>query len=96
MLLSWWHCPCCAHDWSLNIFAGQDSTCPSKYINVPQCYKTIKYELKIPLASLEEQLSRCFVFYQIQKTKYLIILGVMLPGWLKPGELGHSEFPIGG
>lgn len=39
LLLSWWHCPCCAHDWSLNIFAGQASTCPSKCIHVPQCYK---------------------------------------------------------
>lgn len=103
VLLSRWHCPCCARDWSLNVFTGQDSTRPAKYIHVPRCYKTIKYELKIPLASLEEKLSKRFVFYRIEKTKCLIILRAMPPGRLKLGELGHSnrishhggKFPVG-
>lgn len=58
---------------------------------------------QIPLASLEERLSRCFMFYLMQNSKYLIIIGEMVPGRLELGELGHSDrmshcsvkFPVG-
>lgn len=43
------------------------------------------------------------MFYLMQNTKYLIILGEMLPGRLELGELGHFDrmshcsvkFPVG-
>lgn len=76
---------------------------PHALQNTFMCHKTIKCELKSRWHLWKKELSRCFVFYWTQKTKYVIIPGEMLPGRLKPGEVGHSrgvshrseELPVG-